>query len=59
MKKLGAVLAGVVVTLAAIASTTYGHNEPRTVSQMAPLQMMAGQHLPPQQMTDLTVVFEQ
>jgi len=59
MKKLGAVFAGVIVTLAAIASTTYGHIEPRTVNQVAPLQMMAGQHFPPQQMTDLTVVFEQ
>ena len=57
MKVLGAVFAIAIVTAAGLSSATYGRNEPRAVNQIAPLQMMVGQHLAPQEMTDYTVVF--
>ena len=43
---------------ALVTYTTHGRIESQTASQIAPLQMMTGQHPPPQKMTDYSVVFE-
>ncbi len=37
--------------------TTHGRIAPQTASQIAPLQMMKGQHPPTEPMTDYSLVF--
>jgi hypothetical protein len=58
MKKLGAVFAVAFAAMVLIASTTPGRLEPTAVSQIAPLAMMAGQHLASEHTADFALVFE-
>jgi len=56
MTKLGIAIAFIAVAL--LASTTYGRVERQpTPAQVAPLEMMSGQHLPQTEMTDFSLVF--
>ena len=58
MTKLATVFAVVLVAVGLIATTTYGRVEqPPVAAQISPLQMMAGQHLQPTEMTDMSLVF--
>jgi len=58
MKKLGAVFAVSFAAMVLIASTTPGRVEPTAVSQIAPLSMMASQHLASEHTADFSLVFE-
>ncbi|HEV2548720.1 MAG TPA: hypothetical protein VGU20_15370 [Stellaceae bacterium] len=58
MKKLAAVFAAAFAAMVLIASTTPGRIEPTSVSQIAPLAMMAGQHLASEHTADYSLVFE-
>jgi hypothetical protein len=56
MTKLGIAIAFIAVAL--IASTTYGRVERQPApAQLAPLEMMTGQHLQQTEMTDMSLVF--
>lgn len=58
MKKLAAVFAAAFAAMALIASTTPSRVEPASVSQIAPLSMMADQHLASEHTVDLSLVYE-
>ena len=58
MKKMGAAFAAAFAAMVLIASTTPGRVAPTTASQIAPLAMMAGQHLASEHTADFSLVFE-
>jgi hypothetical protein len=58
MKRLGAAFAAAFAAIVLIGSTAPGRVEPTAVSQIAPLAMMAGQHLASEHTADFSLVFE-
>ena len=58
MKKLAAVFAAAFAAMALIGSTTPSRVDPAAANQIAPLSMMADQHLASEHTVDFSLVFE-
>ncbi len=57
MMKLATFFAVAFAAVALIATTTFGRVERHPAAQIAPLQMMTGQHLPQTEMADFSLIF--